>query len=1126
MEPPKSPFADKTRPRLASPPGEPIRAWESKPSLPGSSMPGAASSLAAPDGTRCEVARKPPNVSHMWERIQEHTKTIHDKESEISRLKSEVEAKDEEVQMAVGQAQTAEQNRATAKAQLEQAQAEQKQLRVQIRSLEQQAQATALAAEEKSAAQAAVAAQKALEPVPPPAVEVQAALLSAFDTAAATIRNEIAANAGLAPGTESGDDFGCVGSAGFDSAAMLSANLPVEEIAEQYLRAVMQCAADVVEPARLQAVTGWQNELRKRRLLQDQLQELKGSIRVMCRVRPLAAGEGSSAVSVTSDSEVVLSQPGKDGRKTFSFDHCFGDASDQRAVFEEVEPVVESVLAGFNVCIFAYGQTGSGKTHTMQGGGDEAAGINPRALRRLFDSVREKREMAALGKGGKADDGWSYEVSVSYLEIYNENLRDLLVDPVTPRGQKGGEKKPASLDIRHVPGQPVHVPGLSTVNVETATEVERAIERGAARRSVTATKMNSASSRSHSIVIVSVTGRHAASGASTHGKLNLVDLAGSERVKKSEVSGQAMTEAQNINKSLSAIGDVMAALQEKSKHIPFRNSKLTHLLADSLGGSSKTFMFVNIGPSSDSAPESLCSLNFAMRVRKVELGKASSRRVEGASLQELKEAREREERALTSLRESKQLVGELEHEAAVLRESNQQASGELQKQSKAAAEYRDTEEFLKQQGNDRQESELCEERKRRQGAEAKLKEVQSRLQSSEQRCRALLTSTVEEATTAAARGELPDWGGAHGAGPEVTPQHMQQKLAALHQSATDRLQGCLSVGGGSTTTTPSATPVAAAAPSAAAAAAPTAASSSAAPLPPPPKLAAAPSGFGSSVSLLDLDLMDATVCLDASTAPLMVPLMVPQPPQPQPQQAAPLLQHVPPVAPQPLPPLAPDEPLAPQPPSAGKRKSPRLSAAAEESSTPHKQPRVAFQLPGSVDPPSSVRSSRKVTFAFPKTAAAADGAAAVEGAAAEAEDGISAFPKFALQPEPPPPSPGTAKENDFSNAWRPSSATKQRPTQSAFTFEAPPPPSLPLNSFSSLGGASRVVVGGGAKRARASSRPSLGPSGAIAKSASRASSNRRMSLVARQGEAGDVLMAKREAVMAAATRRSTMDHRV
>ena len=158
MEPAKSPFADKTRPRLASPPGQPIRAWEEKPSLPGSSMPGAASSLAAPDGTRCEVARKPPNVSHMWERIQEHTKTIHDKESEISRLKSEVEAKDEEVQLAVGQAQTAEQNSAAAKAQLEQAEAEHKQLRAQIRSLEQQAQATALAAAEKEAAQAAEAA--------------------------------------------------------------------------------------------------------------------------------------------------------------------------------------------------------------------------------------------------------------------------------------------------------------------------------------------------------------------------------------------------------------------------------------------------------------------------------------------------------------------------------------------------------------------------------------------------------------------------------------------------------------------------------------------------------------------------------------------------------------------------------------------------------------------------------------------------------------------------------------------------------------------------------------------------------------------------------------------------------
>ena len=98
-------------------------------------------------------------------------------------------------------------------------------------------------------------------------------------------------------------------------------------------------------------------------------------------------------------------------------------------------------------------------------------------------------------------------MSVSYLEIYNENLRDLMVDPVTPRGQKGGEKKPASLDIRHVPGQPVHVPGLSTVLVESASEVERAIERGAARRSVTATKMNSESSRSHSLVTIEVRGR-------------------------------------------------------------------------------------------------------------------------------------------------------------------------------------------------------------------------------------------------------------------------------------------------------------------------------------------------------------------------------------------------------------------------------------------------------------------------------------------------------------------------------------------------------------------------------------------------------------------------------------------
>ncbi|EOD34750.1 hypothetical protein EMIHUDRAFT_52859, partial [Emiliania huxleyi CCMP1516] len=350
-------------------------------------------------------------------------------------------------------------------------------------------------------------------------------------------------------------------------------------------------------------------ERRRRRLLQNQLQELKGSIRVMCRVRPTAAGEGAAVVTIPTPTDVLVAQPGtREGRRSFAFDQAFGPGSGQEAVFEEVEPCVESVLDGFNVCIFAYGQTGSGKTFTMEGSSREEglAGINPRALRRLFEMIAERKQLAAMGgRGGGESGGWEYAVSLSYLEIYNENLRDLLGD--VPAARAGGAaaapkkgKERASLDIRST-GEQVQVLGLSSLQADLyfADEVEEALRRGGGRRSVAATKCNASSSRSHPTLDAESLQALPSRRERRHAPLHLVDLAGSERVKKSDVSGQAtgMLEAQAINKSLSALGNVMAKLQEKAKHVPFRDSKLTQLLADSLGGNSKTFMFVNINPS-------------------------------------------------------------------------------------------------------------------------------------------------------------------------------------------------------------------------------------------------------------------------------------------------------------------------------------------------------------------------------------------------------------------------------------------------------------------------------------------------------------------------------------------------
>uniref|UniRef100_A0A8C0WIB7 Kinesin-like protein n=1 Tax=Castor canadensis TaxID=51338 RepID=A0A8C0WIB7_CASCN len=344
----------------------------------------------------------------------------------------------------------------------------------------------------------------------------------------------------------------------------------------------------------------YRRELQLRKKCHNELVRLKGNIRVIARVRPVTKedGEGpeaTNAVSFDPDDDSIIHLLHKGKPVSFELDK----------VFQEVQALITSCIDGFNVCIFAYGQTGAGKTYTMEGT-PENPGINQRALQLLFSEVQEK-----------ASD-WQYTMTVSAAEIYNEVLRDLL-----------GKDPQEKLEIRLCPdgsGQ-LYVPGLTEFQVQSVDDINKVFEFGHTNRTTEFTNLNEHSSRSHALLIVTVRGVDCSTGLRTTGKLNLVDLAGSERVGKSGAEGSRLREAQHINKSLSALGDVIAALRSRQGHVPFRNSKLTYLLQDSLSGDSKTLMVVQVSPVEKNTSETLYSLKFAERVRSVELG-PSSRRTE------------------------------------------------------------------------------------------------------------------------------------------------------------------------------------------------------------------------------------------------------------------------------------------------------------------------------------------------------------------------------------------------------------------------------------------------------------------------------------------------------------------
>ncbi|TPX63842.1 hypothetical protein SpCBS45565_g06292 [Spizellomyces sp. 'palustris'] len=357
-----------------------------------------------------------------------------------------------------------------------------------------------------------------------------------------------------------------------------------------------------------------------RRRLHNTIQELKGNIRVFCRVRPPLLTEKSekpdevlSHISFAEGDEQVIelrqAVESASGQKTleksypFSFDRVFPPTTTQPQVFEEISQLVQSALDGYNVCIFAYGQTGSGKTFTMEGPSHaldhaDTMGMIPRAVHQIFDTARTLEIK-----------GWTYEMEAQYLEIYNETIRDLI-------GGKEGKH-----EIKHL-GSTTVVTDVVTVKVETPTQVHEVLRKASHNRAVAATNCNERSSRSHSVFTLRLKGTNPLTSESSSGTLNLIDLAGSERLSSSGSTGDRLRETQAINKSLSCLGDVISALSSGDKHVPYRNSRLTYLLQHSLGGNSKTLMFVNVSPLSGCFGETLCSLRFATKVNSCQIGSA------------------------------------------------------------------------------------------------------------------------------------------------------------------------------------------------------------------------------------------------------------------------------------------------------------------------------------------------------------------------------------------------------------------------------------------------------------------------------------------------------------------------
>uniref|UniRef100_A0A672J6Z1 Kinesin family member 13A n=1 Tax=Salarias fasciatus TaxID=181472 RepID=A0A672J6Z1_SALFA len=337
-------------------------------------------------------------------------------------------------------------------------------------------------------------------------------------------------------------------------------------------------------------------------------------VKVAVRVRPMNRREielNTKCVVDMEDNQTVLHPPPSN---VFAFDHCFWSMDEsnvpkyagQEVVFKCLgEGILENAFQGYNACIFAYGQTGSGKSFSMMGNGEQP-GLIPRLCCSLFERVH-----------CEANEAHTFKVEVSYMEIYNEKVRDLL----DPKGSR------QSLKVREHKVLGPYVDGLSQLAVTSYEDIEVLMSEGNKSRTVAATNMNEESSRSHAVfsIIVTQTLYDLKSGNSGEkvSKMSLVDLAGSERVSKTGAAGERLKEGSNINKSLTTLGCVISALADqsggkgKAKFVPYRDSVLTWLLKDNLGGNSKTAMIATVSPAADNYEETLSTLRYADRAKRI-----------------------------------------------------------------------------------------------------------------------------------------------------------------------------------------------------------------------------------------------------------------------------------------------------------------------------------------------------------------------------------------------------------------------------------------------------------------------------------------------------------------------------
>ncbi|XP_044741165.1 kinesin-like protein KIF3A [Chrysoperla carnea] len=339
----------------------------------------------------------------------------------------------------------------------------------------------------------------------------------------------------------------------------------------------------------------------------EQINGQEENVRVVVRVRPSSKKEKklncTNIVNVdTFTRSLTVKKPGgNEPPKTYTFDYVFDETATQMEIYSETtRNIVDSVIDGYNGTILAYGQTGTGKTYTMSGDTTpETRGIIPNTFAQIFGHI------------AKADPIFKFLVCVTYIEIYNEEVRDLITNTVS-----------RNLEVREKNKVGVFVNGLTGYICKNADEIDNILKLGAQNRIVGATAMNEESSRSHAILNITVESSIREPGGTTRflqGKLSLVDLAGSERQHKTHAAGVRLKESAKINLSLSVLGNVISALVDgKSTHVPYRNSKLTRLLQDSLGGNSKTVMIATIGPADANYEETISTLRYANRAKNIQ----------------------------------------------------------------------------------------------------------------------------------------------------------------------------------------------------------------------------------------------------------------------------------------------------------------------------------------------------------------------------------------------------------------------------------------------------------------------------------------------------------------------------